>query len=95
MASNGPIAIQLQRVCHDTLPWLISLSLGLCRAWTSFGIAWNKRATPFLDSLKAVALHRSKFLRWPLTIKSAYQTFPGHKEEKVRTSDLERLRCIA
>ena len=24
---NGPIAIQLLRVCHDTLPWLISVSL--------------------------------------------------------------------
>src|ERR1700726_3654582 len=22
--------MQLQRVCHDTLPWLISFSLGLC-----------------------------------------------------------------
>jgi SAM-dependent methyltransferase len=26
---NGPIAIQLQRICHDTLPWLISISLGV------------------------------------------------------------------
>jgi len=24
----GPIAKQLQRACHDTLPWLISVSLG-------------------------------------------------------------------
>jgi len=27
--------------------------------------------------------------------KSAYQAFPGHDEEKMRTSDRERLRCIA
>jgi hypothetical protein len=26
--ATGPIAIQLQRVCHDTLPGLISVSLG-------------------------------------------------------------------
>ena len=25
--TNGPIADMLQRVCHDTLPWLISFSL--------------------------------------------------------------------
>jgi hypothetical protein len=25
--TNGPIARQLQRGCHDTLPWLISFSL--------------------------------------------------------------------
>ena len=25
----APIPKQLQRVCHDTLPWLISVSLGL------------------------------------------------------------------
>jgi hypothetical protein len=27
MASNGPIAVQVQRACHDTLPWLISFPL--------------------------------------------------------------------
>ena len=27
--------------------------------------------------------------------KGAYQAFPGHNGEKLRTSDLERLRCIA
>jgi hypothetical protein len=26
--TNGPIAMQLQHVCHGTLPWLISFSLG-------------------------------------------------------------------
>src|SRR5262249_36855701 len=26
--TNGPIALQVQTVCHDTLPWLISFSLG-------------------------------------------------------------------
>jgi hypothetical protein len=26
--ANGPISLQLQRICHDTLPWLISFSLG-------------------------------------------------------------------
>src|SRR4029077_2841649 len=26
--ANGPIGVQLQRACHDTLPWLISFSLG-------------------------------------------------------------------
>jgi len=25
--ANGPIAMRPQRVCHDTLPWLISVSL--------------------------------------------------------------------
>src|SRR5438477_12619338 len=25
--TNGPIAVQVQGVCHDTLPWLISVSL--------------------------------------------------------------------
>jgi hypothetical protein len=29
MKPNGPIAKQLQCVCHETLPWLISFSLGL------------------------------------------------------------------
>ena len=27
--ANGPIAMQVQRDCHDTLPWLISVSLAL------------------------------------------------------------------
>jgi hypothetical protein len=27
--ANGLIAKQLQCVCHDTLPWLISFSLGI------------------------------------------------------------------
>jgi hypothetical protein len=26
--ANGPLSKQLQSVCHDTLPWLISISLG-------------------------------------------------------------------
>jgi hypothetical protein len=26
-AANGPIAKQVQYICHDTLPWLISISL--------------------------------------------------------------------
>jgi hypothetical protein len=26
---NGPISECIQRVCHDTLPWLISVSLGI------------------------------------------------------------------
>jgi len=26
--TNGPITKYLQRVCHVTLPWLISVSLG-------------------------------------------------------------------
>ena len=30
--ANGPLANNPERVCHDTLPWLISFSLGLCRA---------------------------------------------------------------
>jgi hypothetical protein len=25
--TNGPIAVQRQSVCHDTLPWFISFSL--------------------------------------------------------------------
>jgi hypothetical protein len=29
MQANSPIAVQLQSVCHDTLPWLISFSLGV------------------------------------------------------------------
>ena len=33
MASNGPIAKQVQRVCHDTLPWLISVSLDHAVNW--------------------------------------------------------------
>jgi hypothetical protein len=28
MKANGPVAKQLQSVRHDTLPWLISVSLG-------------------------------------------------------------------
>jgi hypothetical protein len=27
--TNGPVAEQHQRVCHDTLPWLISFWLGV------------------------------------------------------------------
>jgi hypothetical protein len=30
--ANGPIAIQFQRACHDTLLWLISVSLGVMKA---------------------------------------------------------------
>jgi hypothetical protein len=30
--SSGPLAKQVHRVCYDTLPWLISFSLGLMRA---------------------------------------------------------------
>ena len=29
--TNGPIALEVYRVCHDTLPWLISFPLGLAR----------------------------------------------------------------
>ena len=29
--TNGPIPNQLQRACHDTLPWLISVSLDATR----------------------------------------------------------------
>ena len=36
--ANGPIAIQPQRVCHDTLPWLISISLGVWRAQSRAGV---------------------------------------------------------
>ena len=32
--TNGPIAEQLQCACHDTLPWLISFSLGDSRGFT-------------------------------------------------------------
>jgi hypothetical protein len=28
---NSPNTEQIQRDCHDTLPWLISVSLGACR----------------------------------------------------------------
>jgi hypothetical protein len=28
-SANGPIAERLPRVCHDTLPWITSISLGL------------------------------------------------------------------
>jgi hypothetical protein len=31
--ANGPISLQLQRVCHGTLPWLISFSLDLMRVF--------------------------------------------------------------
>jgi hypothetical protein len=31
MKPTAPIAIQLQCVCHDTVPWLISFSLGATR----------------------------------------------------------------
>jgi hypothetical protein len=30
--ANGPIAKCVQRVCHDTLPWLISVSLAKFRS---------------------------------------------------------------
>jgi hypothetical protein len=30
--ANGPSARKLQRVCHDTLPWLISFSLDRSKA---------------------------------------------------------------
>ncbi len=28
---TGPFSLQLHRVCHDTLPWLISISLGFSK----------------------------------------------------------------
>jgi len=31
MKPTAPIAKQPERICHDTLPWLISVSLGLMR----------------------------------------------------------------
>src|SRR6266566_2632971 len=34
--ANGPIAKQLQCVCHDTLPWLISVSLGSITRYAVF-----------------------------------------------------------
>ncbi len=37
--TNGPITMQLQRVCHDTLPWLISFSLGMSDFVTVLEIA--------------------------------------------------------
>jgi hypothetical protein len=33
--ANGPLAVQLQSVCHDTLPWLISFSLDPCGSFFS------------------------------------------------------------
>src|SRR5215471_4345270 len=38
MASNGPMAERLQRVCHDTLLWLISVSLDRVRLLTIFAV---------------------------------------------------------
>src|SRR5262245_38771674 len=36
--TNGPIAIRLQSVCHDTLPWLISISLdGFPKTASAYG----------------------------------------------------------
>ena len=35
--ANGPIAMRVQCVCHDTLPWLISFSLDACSASLQFG----------------------------------------------------------
>src|SRR6266404_5176995 len=35
--TNGPFAKKLRRVCHDTLPWLISFSLDVCvTLWPSW-----------------------------------------------------------
>ena len=34
----GPIAIQVQRVCHNTLPWLISFSLGVWQGQSRAGV---------------------------------------------------------
>jgi hypothetical protein len=39
MKPGCPIALQLQRDCHDTLPWLISFSLGDVRINDSIAAA--------------------------------------------------------
>jgi hypothetical protein len=36
--TNGPMAVQLRRACHDTLPWLISFSLD-----AKIGSAWDSQ----------------------------------------------------
>jgi hypothetical protein len=48
MKPNGPIAKSLHRVCHDTLPWLISFSLGLMTPLDEDSII----ATRMLDGIK-------------------------------------------
>ena len=46
--SRRPIALQIQRVCHDTLPWLISVSLDLMALILSF-----PRFPTFIEARKA------------------------------------------
>ena len=66
-------------------------------ALRQYGLALAAGGTPRAKKRAVVAVAR-KLAVLLLTLwknKSAYQAFPGHNGEKLRTSDLERLRCIA
>ena len=41
--ANGPIAKCVQRVCHDTLAWLISVSLGVGQSYGAFAMTMKSR----------------------------------------------------
>jgi transposase len=66
-------------------------------ALRQYGLALAAGGTPRAKKRAVVAVAR-KLAVLLLTLwknKSAYQAFPGHNGEKLRTPDLERLRCIA
>jgi transposase len=66
-------------------------------ALRQYGLALATGGTPRAKKRAVVAVAR-KLAVLLLTLwknKSAYQAFPAHNGEKLRTSDLERLRCIA
>jgi len=58
--------VQFQRVCHDTLPWLISVSLGL---WTPHLHPLRADALPYIERLIDAWCERRAIgpLRWILS----------------------------
>ena len=49
MKPRTPIALQVQRVCHATLPWLISFSLDVVILSARFSQAWEVITKPLAD----------------------------------------------
>jgi hypothetical protein len=75
--------MQLQRVCHDTLPWLISFSLGrrgntVKRTWTIIGVG---------------DVHGS--FKWYQSLLGLPETAPGHDDfGQILDTDGTVLLCL-
>jgi hypothetical protein len=85
MASNGPIAVQLRRACHDALPWLISVSLNsICRSLQSH---WGQFVGGLIETTLIFAGGLYLLLLWPRIIRrrvEAGKLSPAEAAEKLR-----------